>query len=479
MIPGTGLLVRRSSARKRGPSTLLQALDPRFRGGERSRERIASRLKSGVALAAVAAQLALLAGPAAAFCGFYVAKADSKLFNKSSKVVLARDGNTTAITMASDYQGAPREFALVIPVPTFIERKQIGVVDMKTIDHIDAFTAPRLVEYNDPDPCAPPVDYMAKTMAGAVPAPVAVASVADRYRGVTVEANYDVGEYDVSILSAKESDGLVNWLNDNGYRIPAGAEAVLGSYIKQNMRFFVAKVNLERMQLIGGSYLRPLQVRYQTPKFMLPLRLGTVNANGPQDLIIYALTRNGRVETANYRTVKVPSDVDVPLYVKDDFGPFYKALFDRAVEHEHMQAVFTEYAWDMGWCDPCASEPLSNKELVELGARWIGSDDASPFRSFGGGSDAYVTRLHVRYDAKSFPEDLTLMETHDRGNFQGRYILHHAFAGAAACTAAAKYRDQLQARYQKEAMNLADLTGWPRQAIETRMRATGEPVRVK
>ncbi len=119
-----------------------------------------------------------------------------------------------------------------------------------------------------------------------------------RYKGVTVEASYDVGEYDVSILSAKESDGLTNWLTDNGYKIPQGAEAVLGSYIKQNMRFFVAKVNLERMKLIGAGYLRPLQVRYDTPKFMLPLRLGTVNANGPQDLIIYALTKNGRVEAA-------------------------------------------------------------------------------------------------------------------------------------------------------------------------------------
>ena len=29
--------------------------------------------------------------------------------------------------MASDYQGDAKEFALVIPVPTFIERKQIGV----------------------------------------------------------------------------------------------------------------------------------------------------------------------------------------------------------------------------------------------------------------------------------------------------------------------------------------------------------------
>src|SRR5262247_3425895 len=124
-----------------------------------------SRLKITVAAIAV---LAVIAGPAAAFCGFYVAKADSKLFNKSSKVVLARDGNITAITMASDYEGEPKEFAVVIPVPTFIERKQIGVVEMKTIDHLDAFTAPRLVEYHDPDPCAPQVDFR-----GGGPVPVA------------------------------------------------------------------------------------------------------------------------------------------------------------------------------------------------------------------------------------------------------------------------------------------------------------------
>src|SRR5215475_7021520 len=119
------------------------------------------RLKAGVAVTAILAQLVTPAGPAAAFCGFYVAKADAKLFNKSSKVVLARNGQTTAITMASDYEGEPKEFAVVIPVPTFIERKQIGVVDMKTIDHLDAFTAPRLVEYFDGDPCAPPPPAMA------------------------------------------------------------------------------------------------------------------------------------------------------------------------------------------------------------------------------------------------------------------------------------------------------------------------------
>jgi hypothetical protein len=431
-----------------------------------------SRLRSRVAVAAICAQLVTLAGPAFAFCGFYVAKADAKLFNKSSKVVLARDGTTTAITMANDYEGEPKEFALVVPVPTFIERKQIGVVEMRTIDHLDAYTAPRLVEYHDGDPCAPQVLAMAAPpRAGAADAVLRRDDA--RYRGVTVEASYDVGEYDVSILSATESDGLVNWLDDNGYKIPAGADDVLGSYIRQKMRFFVAKVNLERMTLMGNGYLRPLQVRYESAKFMLPLRLGTVNAAGPQDLIIYALTKTGRVETSNYRTVKLPSDLDVPLYVKQDFGSFYKAMFERAVARENMRAVFVEYAWDMGWCDPCAADPLANKELVELGARWIGDDDDRPYRS-GQGANAYVTRLHVRYDAAHFPEDLAFLETRDRETFQGRYVLRHPWRGNASCSNANDYRQSLPVRFGQQARNLAILTGWPTPEIEARMKETGQ-----
>jgi hypothetical protein len=432
-------------------------------------------LKSSVAVAAVLAQLAAQTLPAGAFCGFYVAKADSKLFNKSSKVVLTRDGETTAITMASDYEGEPKEFAVVIPVPTFIERKQIGVVEMKTVDHLDAYSAPRLVEYHDPDPCNPPMPVAAMASRGGGADTAYQMASTSRYKGVTVEASYDVGEYDVSILSAQESDGLTNWLTDNGYKIPQGAEGVLGSYIRQNMRFFVAKVNVERMTLIGGNYLRPLQVRYNTAKFMLPLRLGTVNANGPQDLIIYALTKNGRVEAANYRTVKLPSDMDVPLFVKNDFANFYRALFDQAVKRENMRAVFVEYAWDMGWCDPCAADPLSNKQLVELGARWIGDDGDTKFRGrMPQGANVFVTRLHVRYDAQSFPEDLVFIETKDRSNFQGRYVLRHPFKGKIACDKGEQYQATLPVRFRQEARNLAGLTGWTQSDNEARMEAAGQ-----
>ena len=434
--------------------------------------KVSARLKAGVALAAMLSQLA--AGPAAAFCGFYVAQADSKLFNKSSKVVLARNGNQTAITMASDYEGEPKEFAVVIPVPTFIERRQIGVVENKTLDHIDAYTAPRLVEYFDKDPCEPVV-LAAETAMPVLWAPSTLAAMsrAAAYAGVTVEASYDVAEYDVSILSAKESNGLVRWLTDNGYRIPGGATEILGSYIRQNMRFLVAKVNLERMKLTGNAYLRPLQVRYETPKFMLPLRLGTVNANGPQDLIVYALTQGGRVEAANYRTVKLPTGMRVPLYVREEFGNFYKALFGRSATRENNGAVFVEYAWDIGKCDPCAAAPLSGEELADLGARWIG--DAGVVRSRGGAA-VFVTRLHVRYDARTFPEDITFLETQDRQTFQSSYVLQHPWQGSAGCPAAETYRAGLPGRFANEAATLVELTGWPREAVEARMQASGQPL---
>ena len=45
---------------------------------------------------------------------------------------------------------------------------------------------------------------------------------------------------------------------------------------------------------LGYQYLRPIQVAYESNKFMLPIRLGTLNAKGKQELFVYALTRTGR-----------------------------------------------------------------------------------------------------------------------------------------------------------------------------------------
>jgi hypothetical protein len=402
--------------------------------------------------------------PALAFCGFYVAKAGTDLFNRSSRVVLARDGDRTVLTMENDYQGDPSEFAMVVPVPVILKRDQIHVGDRAVIDHLDAFTSPRLVEYFDENPCS--TEQWRLLESAKMPRSAAMADQSAQSAnglGVRIEAKYSVGEYEVLILSAEESEGLETWLRGNGYQIPGGATEVLRSYLRQGLYFFVAKVDLERQRELGFSRLRPLQMAYESPRFMLPIRLGMVNADGAQEIFVFTLSRRGRVEPSNYRTTRLPSDVDIPVYVKQEFQDFYRDLFTRHVEEERMKTVVLEHAWDMAWCDPCAAEPLTTKELRSLGVFWVDPKSEAP------ANDVFVTRLHVRYDETGFPDDLVLKETGDRQNFQGRYVLRHAWKGKDTCAAADKYRQGLPARWEHEARTLADLTGWDLEEIRKRM----------
>jgi hypothetical protein len=290
---------------------------------------------------------------------------------------------------------------------------------------------------------------------------------------VTVEAAFSVAEYDIKVLAAADSDGLIDWLNANGYRIPPQAGPVIGSYLRQHMHFFVAKVNLERMADNPTGFLRPIRVDYDTPKFMLPIRLGTVNAAGPQDMIVLALTHGGRVETTNYRTIRMPTGMNVPEYVEDKFGAFYDAVFARQAQAAGEAAVFEEYAWPIAassaMCDPCSAPPLSSAEFDELGTA-AGRDPQSVTPPL------FVTRLHVRYDAAHFPEDLQFQETPDRESYQARYVMQVAWKGRSlsGCAAGTRYRDSLRDRWRAENATLASLTGWDPAEIRKAMVAHWE-----
>ncbi len=409
--------------------------------------------------AVLAIALVLCIAPAAwAFCGFYVAKADANLYNQASQVAIARNGNRTVMTMANDFRGNVKDFAVVVPVPVVVKKEQVNVGDRAILERLDAFSAPRLVEYFDPDPCAPAVLYDRFPSS----APMESANRQTRRRdslGVTVEARFSVGEYDIVVLSAKESGGLETWLRRNGYRIPAGAKPLLQPYIRQKMKFFVAKVNLAKFEQSGYTFLRPLQIAYESPRFMLPIRLGMVNAQTEQDLIVYLLSPKGRVELTNYRTVNIPSNTEIPLFVKPKFSDFYRAMFQTVYNREGKQTAFLEYAWDMGSCDPCSADPLTPTELKKAGVFWLNSDQPNVF----------VTRLHVRYSRAKFPEDLMFQETSDRQQFQGRYILNHPFTGAMKCPAAKQYQQTLRQRRDREAKNLTQLTGWKLAEIRRQM----------
>ena len=144
--------------------------------------------------------------------------------------------------------------------------------------------------------------------------------------------------------------------------------------------------------------------------------------------------------------------------MRDDFADFYKAMFDHQVKRNEMRAVFTEYVWNMGWCDPCAAPPLTRATSCKsLGVFWLDDQPgvprfrqggAMPFQQPGGGPmPVMLTRLHVRYSADTFPEDLVFQETQDQENFQARYVLQLAWNGSPdACPAARDYFENLNKR---------------------------------
>jgi hypothetical protein len=440
------------------------------------------QLKLIISLLLICVVLLGFAPAASAFCGFYVAKADTKLYNKASQVVIARDDNKTVLTMANDYQGEAKDFAIVVPVPTVLKKEQVKVAKANIVERLDAFSAPRLVEYFDSNPCDNN-DYLRRPLA--LPAPTArnqseAGASRDRSFGVTVEARFNVGEYDIVILSAKESGGLETWLNRNGYKIPRGAKALLKPYIRQNMKFFVAKVNLDKFEASGYQNLRPLQIAYESPKFMLPIRLGMINATTEQDLVAYILSPKGQAEVTNYRTVKIASNTNIPVFVKQEFGDFYKSMFQTSYLKEDRKVAFLEYAWDMSSCDPCSAEPLNNEELKDAGVFWLDRNPSDELTNRGfrrppnTSNRVFITRLHVRYTRDKFPEDLMFHATSNTENFQGRYILQHPFTGEAKCPAGREYKRSLNKRYEQEAQTLAQLTNWNIQDIRRKMKLNGQ-----
>ncbi|MEO6953143.1 MAG: DUF2330 domain-containing protein [Polyangia bacterium] len=411
---------------------------------------------------ALVVALLLVGTSAHAFCGFFVAGSNKDLANDASKVVLMRKGNRTVLTMSNNYKGPPSSFALVVPVPVVLKKEEVKTLPADVFSHIDQLSAPRLVEYWEQDPCNPQRGYTKAGIGGGAPGAVMVWKKGGD-TGVKVEARFSVGEYDIVILSAKEANGLETWLQQNHYSIPAGAAEALAPYVKSQMKFFVAKVDITKVKkdAQGTIVLSPLRFHYEAPALRLPVRLGLLNSKGKQDLIVYVLSPDKRYEVANYPNVFIPTNLEVIDDVKKSFASFYAQLFDATMAKHDNRAVVTEYAWQTSSCDPCPVPPLQPSDLATLGDDVLSGNNATAANQskgdyYGDFSSWVLTRLHTRYAKETLSEDLVFrtaspivggragydtqnMEApgeakpDSSNNFQARYIIRHAWKGKAAC----------------------------------------------
>lgn len=338
-----------------------------------------------------------------AFCGTYIGPADARLENASSLVVVARQEGWTTLTLANDYDGDVTDFALVMPVPEVLDAEDVTVPDPEVLTALDAYTAPRAVEYTCESwgwsNMVMAADSSAMRGAGGGP------SEPPDVNGVTVESSFTAGSYEVEVLSARGAGGLMRWLEDHGFALSEAAEPLLADYIEADQYFLTARVRLD--ELVPGT-LPPLQLRYPSALWSLPIRLGTAVSPGEQELVLIALTppEDGRVGIANY--VEAEVEDECMMAPGADAASWYA---DRLTEAFAGEAVWvTEYAWDMGWCDPCAADAPPAEQLEEVGVV---------------GYTPFVTRLRLRYTPEEVDADLALYAAGDRTQDQVRYILHN------------------------------------------------------
>ena len=299
---------------------------------------------------------------------------------------------------------------------------------------------------------------MERSAGVAMSAPSVAMDKADRKKeSVKIEAKFDVAEYKILILSATDSTGLETWLKQNKYKIPDGAEPLLRPYVEGGMKFFVAKVDPKKVQMVDGhAALSPLRFSYDSEEFALPIRLGMANSPGTQDLIVNIISADKRYEVANYKNVFVPTNFDVRSSIKPRFAEFYAALFDKTIE-ANPGAVVTEYAWQSiptpqygpqsYHCDPCPAVIPNDNDMIALGADLIGGTIQQ-----GG----YVlTRLHARYGKTDMKDDLRFREAApitggrevwskqgleygatpaSQNNFQARYAIRNWWTGPIKCS---------------------------------------------
>lgn len=389
--------------------------------------------------------LALCPQVAQAFCGTYVGDGSSTLQNRTSQIVLVRQGDQTTLTLSSDYSGDAKSFGLLIPVPPALVAEDISLVDPAWIQDIETYTNPRLVSYTCEDfgGWEPPEQRAALgvSMPGAVMLSAMACSESDlASKGgwadpmasestVDVEAEVAVGEYDVVLLSAEESADLLRWLNLNGYVIDQAAETMLQEYIDAGSAFLAAKINLERVSLEEELRLSPLRLRYTSKAVSLPLRLGTLNSTGVQDLVLHVISdiSDGAYAISNYEQVYVQDECMERSLEEGAFGPFYDELLNETLVAGRYSTAswLMEYTWSVSpWgphCDPCPPEsleiPVPEATLAGLGFEWDSGD------SWSAGLPSFIiSRLRMRYAPEEIDEDLMLYSMGVADNTQIRYI---------------------------------------------------------
>jgi len=238
--------------------------------------------------------------PGAAGDGIYIPE---RAFKKPPAIpsqralIVFRDGVENLI-VESTLDGKGRSFGWIVPVPAV--PTDLAAVSPGIMDVLDFHTQPRIT--HDLGEYFVPICFLALflvllcawvvsargaklstsypvlvllmlclLLASALLLPHLARAPGIQSTSVTVLSTARIGNYDVSVLEARDEAALASWLDANGFAfLPAEGLPIVGDYIAQGWVFVTAKLVRDGS---GRAAPHPLSVTFPTAKPVYPMRL--------------------------------------------------------------------------------------------------------------------------------------------------------------------------------------------------------------
>jgi hypothetical protein len=365
----------------------------------------------------------------------------------TTTAIISWDKRRQTTTLVPEVKGDLKKFSLLIPVAGRVSEKSIKVIKDEVHYQLLADTEPVLTVTRDEDPCgATKADAPASAAEALAPSPkkssgAAKPSAADY--GVKVEGHFEVGEYDLALLSAKNAKGLARWLRRFKYRVDDGVEAALGGYLDRGMKILVARVHLKKLLNEQFTSLRPLQIRSRNPgQPTIPLAIAAASGTA-HDIIVLSLGPE-RMDLASHRMLELPSSLELPAFVADDWAAEYERIADNWLNKNGGRSA--------GLLEFAGPAPVMN------------------VKSLGAKPGAFLTRWRMRVTPGS--SDLVLAPARTAELYRASFTARIPWHGAPTCAAGRAYMRSLPRSFSDEAKAYAKVSGIPSAQTLESLRAT-------
>jgi MYXO-CTERM domain-containing protein len=322
-------------------------------------------------------------------------------YNPASAVVIVRDGRRTVLTIEAAYEGPAVELSMVVPIPSSIERDAVRTITGTAFRRLDGRTAPRVRHVWPrcrPRPSMRGLAASADGFGGGGESLGRATAPTPEELGIEIQDEWPVAEYDVTLLGAQESTGLLTFLRQRGLELPDRAATMLRGYIETNHRFVLLRADPSRAQRLGDAMmLSPIQIEYDSDQLVVPVRLGTLNSPGEQEVLLYVLSTDGRYVVANRPNVDAPTDLRMRPSARGSMAELYNAISDEIFRRTPGAAI-TEYAHTVG-------RHVRMSDVTPFG---VANDPNQVFRSHADAARRWtVTRIRHRYGT-DLRDDLVL-----------------------------------------------------------------------